>query len=346
MTMERRVLLGFGGLLAAGLLFVAVVLVIDAAREDVIADGVRIGSVDVGGLDRQEARERVQRELDGVVPNEVTANYKHDSFVLRPEQAGAQLDVEASVDAALSHSRRGTNPFSRVLTSAETSGTVTPRISVSRDALRRFVGRVAEQVDRGARDADIDWRDGKLERTPAQRGVLTRRGALMEAVLGHMSSPAAPAVDVPVKVIERPDRTLADLAGRYPTVIAIDRDAKRLRLYEDLKLKRKYRIAVGQAGYETKAGRYEIEEKQVDPVWHVPNSEWAGELAGQTIPPGDPRNALKARWMGFYSGQGIHGTDDIASLGETASHGCIRMSIKDVKELYDEVKEGTPVFVQ
>ena len=345
--MERSVLLGLGGLVAALLLFVAAVLVIDAVQEDVMADGVGIGSVDVGGLNRDEARDRVRRELDGEVPQEVRAIYKHESFVVRPEQAQAELDVDASVEAALSHSRRGTNPFSRVLAGADESGTVLPRISFSRAALTRFVGQVAKQVDRGARDADIDWRDGKLERTPAQRGVLTRRGALMEAVLERMRSPAADrAVDVPVKVIERPDRTLADLARRYPTVIAIDRDATTLRLYEQLKLKRKYRIAVGQAGDETKAGRYEIEEKQVNPAWHVPNSEWAGELAGQTIPPGDPRNALKARWMGFYSGQGIHGTDDIASLGETASHGCIRMSIKDVKELYDEVREGTPVFVQ
>ena len=57
-------------------------------------------------------------------------------------------------------------------------------------------------------------------------------------------------------------------------------------------------------------------------------------------------NPLKARWMGFFDGQGIHGTDQISSLGESASHGCIRTSIKDVKQLYDEVKEGTAVFVQ
>ncbi|MGH8572726.1 MAG: peptidoglycan binding domain-containing protein, partial [Gammaproteobacteria bacterium] len=172
--------------MAALLLFVAVVLVIDAAREEVVADGVRIGSVDVGGLDRQEARQRVQRELGGEVPNEVTAAYKDERFVLRPEQVEAGLDADASVDAALSHSRRGTNPFSRVLTSAEASGTVTPRISVARAALTRFVGRVAAQVERSARDADIDWRDGKLERTPARNGVVTRRSALMEAVLEQM----------------------------------------------------------------------------------------------------------------------------------------------------------------
>ncbi len=345
--MARKLPLALGAAAAAALVFVAAVLIIDAARKDVIADGVRIGSVDVGGLDRDEARNIVGRELDGQVAREVRAIYKAESFLLRPGDAQAELDADASVDAALSHGRRGTNPFSRVLAGDETSGSVAPRISVSRAAVEQFARRVATAVDRRARDADIDWRDGKLYRTPARNGVETRRSALARALLERMKSTASQReVEVPVRVIERPDRTLADLARRYPRVIAIDRDATLLRLYENLKLKRKYRIAVGQAGFETKAGRYEVEEKEVNPVWHVPNSDWAGELAGQTIPPGDPRNALKARWMGFHDGQGIHGTDDISSLGETASHGCIRMSIKDVKELYAEVKEGTPVFVQ
>jgi lipoprotein-anchoring transpeptidase ErfK/SrfK len=84
----------------------------------------------------------------------------------------------------------------------------------------------------------------------------------------------------------------------------------------------------------------------VDPPWHVPDSAWAGDLAGRTIPPDDPQNPLVARWMGFHDGQGIHGTDDITSLGSAASHGCIRMSVPAVKELYRKVKVGTPVFLQ
>ncbi len=128
-------------------------------------------------------------------------------------------------------------------------------------------------------------------------------------------------------------------------MIAIDRDAKRLRLYEHLKLKRKYRIAVGQAGSETKAGRYEIEEKQVDPAWHVPNSDWAGKLAGKVIPGGVPENPLRARWMGIYNGAGIHGTDQTGSIGTNASHGCVRMLIPDVIELYDRVPVGAPVYI-
>ncbi len=115
---------------------------------------------------------------------------------------------------------------------------------------------MAEEVDRGARDADIDWHDGKLHRTPAQNRVETRRSELVATVLKRMSNPAADRdIDVPVKLIERPDRTLADLARRYPTVIAIERDAKRVRLYKNLELEQDYLIAVGQAGLETKAGR-------------------------------------------------------------------------------------------
>ena len=41
--------------------------------------------------------------------------------------------------------------------------------------------------------------------------------------------------------------------------------------------------------------------------------------------------------MGFYNGAGIHGTDEVSSLGTAASHGCIRMAIPDVIALYDQV---------
>ena len=36
---------------------------------------------------------------------------------------------------------------------------------------------------------------------------------------------------------------------------------------------------------------------------------------GKVIPGGTPENPLKARWMGIYDGAGIHGTDDVGSIG-------------------------------
>lgn len=328
-------------------LAVAGVLVADAVRAERLPEDTRVGTVEVGGLERAEARARVQRELAGAVRRPVEATFRDKRFELGPDDAGMRLDAQASVDAAFDRARPG-NPLGRVLGGGG-GATVAPRVRYSERAVERFAARVAAALDREARDADIDWHDGKLERTRARDGLEVRRGELVERVAAVLASPAKRrTVEVPVKVTDRPDRTLADLAKRYPTVIAVDRDAKRLRLYKDLELEHKYRIAVGKAGFETDAGRYRVQSKRVDPAWHAPNSEWAGELAGQTIPPGDPRNPLKARWIGFndQKGEGIHGTSDIDSLGGAASHGCIRMSVPDVEQLYRLVDKGTPVFIQ
>ena len=112
-----------------------------------------------------------------------------------------------------------------------------------------------------------------------------------------------------------------------------------------MKLKRSYTIAVGMAGLETPAGLYDIANKGVNVPWSVPNSDWAGDLAGKVIPAGSPENPIKARWLGIADGVGIHGTDDAGSLGTAASHGCIRMAIPEVIELYDKIPPGTPIFV-
>ena len=42
---------------------------------------------------------------------------------------------------------------------------------------------------------------------------------------------------------------------------------------------------------------------------------------------------------------GIHGTPDAASIGYSASHGCIRMLIPQVEWLFERVEIGTPVFI-
>ena len=293
---------------------------------------MRVGTLDVGGMEREQAAASIRRELAGTTDEPVAVMLGGTNFVLRADVAKARIDVDATVDAALDGDARAT---------------LAPRVTFARSALEAFAGRIAARVEREPRDADIAWRDGKLDRTRARSGRAVDRAALVARLANVLGSPEPQRrVDVPVSATRRPDRTLVDLAERYPTVIAVDRDAKRLRLYENLKLTKRYRIAVGKAGLETAAGRYKIQQKIVNPDWHVPDSDWAGDLAGRTIPYGDPQNPLEARYMGFHDGQGIHGTADLASLGTAASHGCIRMSVPAVKRLFREVKVGTPLFLQ
>ena len=42
-------------------------------------------------------------------------------------------------------------------------------------------------------------------------------------------------------------------------------------------------------------------------------------------------------------GYGIHGSPDPQLIGKTASHGCVRLTNWDAKELADAVRQGTRV---
>lgn len=346
--MRRTPLFWSGTIAAVVVALVVAVLVLDGTRDDTIADGVRVGAVDVGGLDRDAAREKVRGEVVPEALARVDATYRGTTYRVTPEQVGASVDVDATVDEAIDRGREGSNALTRVLGSHDARGTVVqPRVTVPARGVERFAARVADRVDEEPRDADIDWVAGRLERTRARSGRRTEQAKLAAQVTARMRAPQEPRrIEVPVSRSEKPDRTLTDLARKYPKVVTVDRAGKRLRLYRDLKLQRTYDVAVGKEGNETAPGRYAVQSKQTDPVWNVPQSDWAGDLAGKTIPAGDPRNPLVARWMGFNGSQGIHGTDELDSLGRTASHGCIRMAEEDVTALYDEIDEGTPVFVQ
>ena len=185
----------------------------------------------------------------------------------------------------------------------------------------------------------------RLAKEAGQAGRAVDKAQMTNKINAAAQSPGR---DQPVQAVvktTKPEVTTKDLPQAYPRYIYIDRGGFTLRFFDHLKLVKSYTIAVGQQGLETPAGLYHALDKQVDPSWHVPNSAWAGSLAGQVIPPG-PADPLKARWIGIFDGAGIHGTDDIGSLGSAASHGCVRMAIPDVIDLYDRVEVGDPIYIQ
>jgi len=140
--------------------------------------------------------------------------------------------------------------------------------------------------------------------------------------------------------------TWRGLARRHRTVLTIDRTGFRLRLFKRLRYDRSYGIAVGAGGFDTPSGLFRISSRQVNPPWHAPNRPWAGTFAGATIPGGSPNNPLKARWLGITGSVGIHGTAEPWSIGRRASHGCIRMRVPDVIDLYPRVPFGSEVLIR
>jgi lipoprotein-anchoring transpeptidase ErfK/SrfK len=320
----------------------------DQSRADVIAPGVKAAGVEVGGLQTSAARARIAANLRGVRARLIAVRYKRTEFRLSAAQAGLTENVDGAVTAALGASRGGwfVGRTLSGLFGSHVDAQIAMPVTYDHHAVDAFVARVRQGIDRPPRDASVSVdSSGHLVNVPSARGV-TVDAATLRGQIEHALQTPAVTHDIGVSVRQQdPHVTTSMLAARYPTYIVIDRPDFKLFFYQHLKLTHTYSIAVGQAGLETPAGLHHILDKQVDPAWHVPHSAWAGSLAGQVIPPG-PGDPLVARWMAIDDlGDGIHGTDEPGSIGSAASHGCIRMLVPDVIQLYGLTPVGTPAFV-
>ena len=334
--------------------FLAVIVVLggalyvyDHARANEIAPGVAVGGVPLGGLTPDEARARLQREILQPLQEPVVVHHDSKTWKLGPREARLRADLGAMVDEALARSRSG-DIFARSwrsLTGKRTNENLQPTVQYSDAAVIRLIDKVRKSVERPAKDASVKIGADGVRTIPGAEGLAISASRLHRQIGAAITSTTASRTFVAKTRHTQPKVTTADLKRKYETVIVVNRNQFRLRLFKELKPAETYGIAVGQVGLETPAGQYTIANKAINPAWHVPNSPWAGKLAGKVIPGDDPTNPIKARWLGIFDGVGIHGTSDDASIGHNASHGCIRMHIPDVEKLYDEVPVGAPVYI-
>jgi lipoprotein-anchoring transpeptidase ErfK/SrfK len=325
---------------------VAAAYAYDSSQKDKIADGVTIAGVDVGGMNEEEAAAAVRHRLLSPLRQSLAVSFDGQTWKLAGEKLKIRADVDTAVEEAVEDSQEGGFPgrLVRYVSGGEVDEKITPPVTYSERAINRFVRHVADEINREPQNADVEPGYDSLTVVAGKPGRKLRDNLLEQNLKAAVLNAKAPhRITAKVHAI-KPEVTKSEVAARYPSYLTLDRGTFTLRLWQHLKLTKEYTVAVGMEGLETPEGLYEIQEKEENPVWHVPNSAWAGSLAGQTIPPG-PSNPIKARWMGIFEGAGIHGTEETYSLGEAASHGCIRMAIPDVEELYDLVEVGTPIYI-
>ncbi len=318
----------------------------DSSRKDEIAEGVRVAGVDVSGLSTDEARELVDAEVVDPLRKPIIVTAEGVKYKLSAEKLEVTADIDGMIDRAVEKSQEGGLPgrLWRYATGGEVEANVAPRLSYSDEAVTAFIAKVTGEVDRDPIDASIEATGSSITPVKSRDGIKVDADELRQGVESAVQDRQHRRVEAPVDRVE-PKVTTDELAKQYPVYLTVDRANFQLRLYEDLKLLKTYTVAIGAVGFDTPAGLYHIQSKAVNPAWNVPNSDWAGDHARTTVPGGSPENPLKARWLGIFDGAGIHGTDDVASLGNAASHGCVRMSIPDVIELYDRVPVGTPIYI-
>jgi len=326
--------------LAALGLAVAVALPAPAAQaqapEPVIRAGVTVAGVPVGGLTLSQAAGQIDRAFrHQLVTRNVSARVGGKPYRLRTGQVRFVFDPVKSARRAFIAGNRTPEPVD-----------VLPWTSYDRRRLAQFIAR----VDRGARlaprDATVRITLRRILRRPSRSGREMDDVQLSKLVALALTDPRVAREVRPKREVVKAKVRAGDLARRYGTVITISKASRRLRLFKRLKLSKSYGVAIGQPAFPTPSGLFSIANKAVNPAWNAPNRPWAGAYANETVPGGSAENPLKARWMGIINGVGIHGTGDPGSIGTAASHGCIRMTVPDVIDLYPRVPLGTPVLIR
>ena len=335
MTYRRYRIWRTGRLLAAALVLVTLAFVAagaaarsqrtaEAAGPKVVADGVTAAGVDLSGLTGAEAR----RKLRHFTTRPVRLAFRSETWRFTPQTLGASADVGGAVQAALT---------------APAGSDVRLDVEVDQRSLRRWTRRFAREFERTARNAKIELRGLRPVARRSHFGRSLYGFQLQSMLTSELRAKDRGPLQIPAKIVQ-PRVTLDDLGP----AIVIRRASNRLILYRGagpngMRVERRFKVATGTASYPTPLGSFTVVDKQRDPWWYPPDSDWAA--GASPVPPG-PGNPLGTRWMGLSEPLiGIHGTPDAASIGYSASHGCVRMLVPEAEWLFERVEEGTPVFI-
>jgi lipoprotein-anchoring transpeptidase ErfK/SrfK len=284
-----------------------------------IATGVVVGVTAVGGMTEDEARAAIQAAFD----ERLRFSFRRRAWQVSPVALGSYPRLNDAMAAALV-----APPGQRIRLD----------VKLHMGRIGRYVAHLDRVFGRPARDSRLLLRNLQPHITKARYGFLVRKTAMRNGIVRALVRHERAVI--PLSVALLPPRLTRTSFG--PTIV-IRRESRRLYLYRSTSFVRRFAIAVGMPAYPTPLGRWSVVMMERHPTWNPPNSPWAAGLG--PVPPG-PANPLGTRWIGLSApGIGIHGTPQPWTVGTRASHGCIRMYMREVEWLFERVDFGTTVFV-
>ena len=320
----------------------------DSSRDDVIAEGVTVAGIDVGGHAASTRRgaligaraARAARAADRGRARAASASASP------PRTPGVHADVDGMVDEALAQEPRGQHHQPRRARPHRRRGA---RPGAGPRDLRRAGHRRPRQARRAA--ASTARRATPRSTSPSLEKVKERNGIAVQAAL--LRQRLAQALTVPGRRPPRqgaradhapeghPGRARRQVPGRCWSPTATTSSCAST---SSCSSSRSTRSPSAPWASTRRPGSTTSRTRRWTPPGPSRTATGPATWPARSCPAG-PDNPLKARWLGIFDGAGIHGTDETYSLGSAASHGCIRMAIPDVIELYDQVPVGAPIYI-
>ncbi len=147
----------------------------------------------------------------------------------------------------------------------------------------------------------------------------------------------------PGRILLLPTRTILPTTPANGIVLNIPE--RGVYVFRDGQLLARYPAAVGRPSWQTPTGRFVIDRMVLDPIWLPPKAMVRREGAREVPVPSGPGNPLGDRWMGWSRTQvGFHTTFDVTCVGQTASHGCVRMYPETGHRMFEQVDLGMPIY--
>jgi hypothetical protein len=313
----------------------------DSSHRQELLEGIEIGGVAVGGLRFEDARARLEETFEHPLDRLIAVEVDGKHFSTTPRALGVRSDALERLQEAIAAQAR--MPFServwRRWTGSRVGRSVDVRTSVSEAPLEAFIGSIAEEVNRQPKNASVRFVGEQIQVVEGTPGYALDDEAAVERLRAVILS-GAQKLRLEGKVVD------PSLRGRDITdVLVIKVGDNKLLHFRSQQLLKEYEVATGVAKYPTPLGQFRVVNKRRNPTWVNPAPKGWGASLPAKIGPG-PRNPLGTRALDLNaSGIRIHGTSASHSIGYNASHGCIRMRIPEVEELFELVPVGTPVVI-
>ena len=230
----------------------------------------------------------------------------------------------------------------------------TPTSTVDTNGIKLWVALIAKNVDHKVMDytSTVDPKKKKSLVFKFNVGFSLDQPAAVAAVSAQLSKLTTDTLSQPAVTIK-----LTGVKMRAPKKlgkqILVVQSKTTIYLYDNTKVIKTYRCAVGQKAWPTPNGVFHIGKKVKMPTWTNGDASWSKGMPAYVGP--GPNNPLGTRALYVYSGKSggsdigvrFHGVppSENSSIGHAASHGCLRMHRKDVENFYPRIPVGTLVTI-